>query len=327
MEQTGRRSMPPLRRTRVLRVAVLLLLLTTTSVACAWPGGQRAPLTHSSAVHGVPASRLARLAHRVDITHWFWAVSDTTPKDVPLQDATLAHFGTYMGDTDLKLIHRLGFRCVRLSIEPDLLYHKATPQAPDTVTLGYIDAAVRRLLAHDLAVIVDLHDDQPDKPFEHDPDYASGYAVFWQALARHFSGWNPEMVFLEVLNEPVFKDHVGQWPPIQQHLLTLMRASAPRLTLIATGPLWSSIDGLLMVKPVADPNVIYSFHFYEPATFTHKGAEWWVDGLDRFMSDLPYPSGSYQCPAAMEKFTNADVRESALAPIVRATGTRLSSMG
>src|SRR5260221_3046472 len=177
MEQAGQRRMPPLRRPRVLRVAVLLLLLT--AVACAGPAGHRAPLTPSS-VHGVPASRLARLARCVDITRWLWAVSDAMPKDATPKDATLAHFGTYMGDDDLALIHQLGFRCVRLSIEPDLLYRKATPQAPDTVTLGYVDAAVKRLLAHDLAVIVDLHDDHPDKPFEHDPDYASGYVMFWQ---------------------------------------------------------------------------------------------------------------------------------------------------
>jgi endoglucanase len=182
---------------------------------------------------------------------------------------------------------------------------------PDPVMLGYVDAAVNRLIAHDLAVVVDMHDD-PAKPLEQDPDYARGFATFWHQLARHFSQRNPEMMFLEVLNEPVFQDHPRQWLPIQQHLLAAMRAGAPRLTLIATGPLWSSVDGLLMVKPVADPNVVYSFHFYDPATFTHQGAEWWVNGLDRYMADLPYPSASSKCPAAVAKFTNTDVRASAL---------------
>ena len=285
---------------RLLSGAAALLLLITAA-ACAQPSARSTQPTSSSA-KGVPASRLARLGRCADITRWFWQVSDPTPQ----------YFTSYMGDADLALIRRLGFQCVRLSIDPGLLYHKATPDTPDPATLGYVDAAVNRLNAHDLAVVVDLHDD-PEKPLEEDPDYASGYATFWGVLARHFSGRNPEMVFLEALNEPVFKTRPAAWLPIQQHLLTVMRAAAPRLTLIGTGPIWSSVDGLLKVKPVADPNVVYSFHFYEPATFTHEGAEWWVDGLDRYMSGLPYPSRSSQCPAAVATFTNADVRASALA--------------
>lgn len=302
--------MPNMRNPHALRTLIVLLLLTAT--ACAQPLEPHTPQTSPSA-YGVPAARLARLARCVDITRWFWEVGDVIPKNAVEPDATLAHFGSYLGDADLGLIHQLGFRCVRLSIEPTLLYHKATPQVPDAAMLGYVDGAVRRLLAHDLAVVVDLHDDHPEKPFEHDPDYASGYLQFWQALARHFSGWNVDMVFLEALNEPVFKDHPEHWSPIQERLLQVMRAGAPRLTLIAAGPLWSSVDGLVTVKPVADPNVVYSFHFYEPATFTHEGAEWWVDGLDRYLSNLPYPSGAPQCKNAVATFSNADVRASALA--------------
>ena len=177
---------------------IALLLLTAT--ACAQPREQHTPHTKPSA-YGVPAARLARLARCVDITRWFWEVGNVIPQNAVEPDATLAHYRSYLGDADFRVIHQLGFRCVRLSIEPDLLYHKATPQVPDPVILAYVDGAARRLLTHDLGVIVDLHDDHPDKPFEHDPDYASGYLRFWQTLARHFSGWNADMVFLEALNE------------------------------------------------------------------------------------------------------------------------------
>jgi endoglucanase len=292
--------MDPMRASRRLHVALLILLIAIS--ACALPPGQPTQLTRSSS-KGVAASRLARLARCVDITRWFWAVNDTTPQ----------HFTRYIGNDDLELIHQLGFRCVRLSIEPSLLYNKATPTLPDPIMLGYIDSAANRLLANDLAVIIDLHDDHPEKPLEHDPDYASGFVVFWRVLAHHFSQWNSEKVFLEVLNEPVFKQDPRQWLPVQRRLLSAMRAGAPRMTLIATGPLWSGVGGLRLIKPVADPNVVYTFHFYEPATFTHEGAKWWVDGLDRYMTNLPYPSTSIQCPAAVAKFINGDVRASALA--------------
>lgn len=289
--------MPHTRTHRIAHVMTVLLLVTV--VACASPSQHGATSAHMPSA-GVPPARLARLARCVDIARWFWEVSDATP----------LHFTAYLGNGDLELIRQLGFRCVRLSIDPNLIFQKAAPSVLDPVMLGYIDGAVQRIQAHDLAVIIDLHDD-PEKPLEQDPDYASGFVTFWQGLAHHYSGWNAEMLFLEVLNEPVFQLHPQQWLPIQQHLIRVMRASAPKLTLIATGPLWSSVAGLLMVRPVADRNVIYTFHFYDPATFTHQGAEWWVDGLDRYMAHLPFPSASSQCTKAVHTFTNADVRESA----------------
>lgn len=290
--------MPHTSKHRILHAMAVLLLLSVAACTAPW---QRTATSSQLPRAGVPASRLARLARCVDVTRWFWAVSDFTP----------LHFTSYLGNEDLELIHRLGFRCVRLSIDPDLIYHKATPSVPDPAMLRYVDGAVKRVQAHDLAVIIDLHDD-PAKPLEQDPDYAKGFVTFWQVLAHHYSGWNADMLFLETLNEPVFEQHPHQWLPIQQRLISVMRASAPKLTLIATGPLWSSVAGLQLVRPVADRNVIYTFHFYDPATFTHQGAEWWVDGLDRYMARLPFPSTSSQCPARVKGFINADVRRAAL---------------
>jgi hypothetical protein len=85
------------------------------------------------------------------------------------------------------------------------------------------------------------------------------------------------------------------------------------MTLIATGPLWSSVDGLTLLHPAADADVVYTFHFYEPATFTHEGAAWVVDGLDRYLGGLPYPATSSHCAAAATRLVNADVRASARA--------------
>jgi endoglucanase len=291
-------QMPRTKHHHALSALIALLLFSIAACSLPW---QPAPSPPRMPRAGVPAARLARLARCVDITRWFWEVGDTSPE----------HFTSYLRDGELDFIHRLGFSCVRLSIDPNLIYDKATPNTPNPVMLGYVDGAVKRLQAHDLAVVIDLHAD-PEKLLEKDPDYARGFEPFWRALAHHYSGWNADLLFLEVLNEPVFEYAPQQWLPIQQRLISAMRASAPRLTLIATGPLWSSVAGLQVVKPVADRNVIYTFHFYEPATFTHQGAEWWVNGLDRYMANLPFPSTSSQCPVAVEKFTNADVRQAAL---------------
>ena len=70
-------------------------------------------------------------------------------------------------------------------------------------------------------------------------------------------------------------------------MLTI-RAALPTNTIVLTGADWGSIDGLLSLPPEPDPNVIYSFHLYEPAELTALGA--YRTGLDAAaMARLPFP--------------------------------------
>jgi hypothetical protein len=68
-------------------------------------------------------------------------------------------------------------------------------------------------------------------------------------------------------------------------LVAAIRQGAPGLTIIAAGARWSNDDELVFEEPLRDPNVIYSFHFYEPYIFTHQGANWsayywhWLRGV------------------------------------------------
>ena len=48
----------------------------------------------------------------------------------------------------------------------------------------------------------------------------------------------------------------------------------PQHTIVTSGPNWGGIDGLKKLKLLPDKNVIYSFHCYDPFTFTHQGATW-----------------------------------------------------
>ena len=58
---------------------------------------------------------------------------------------------------------------------------------------------------------------------------------------------------------------------------------------MATGAGWGKLDALVATEPVRDPNVIYTFHMYEPFEFTHQGANW--TSLDKvYLRGVPYPS-------------------------------------
>ena len=63
----------------------------------------------------------------------------------------------------------------------------------------------------------------------------------------------------------------------------------PNNTIIASGAHWSGLTDLLALEPLADPNVIYTFHDYEPFPFTHQGATWTSPEV-RPERAIPYPS-------------------------------------
>ncbi len=173
---------------------------------------------------------------------------------------------------------------------------------PDAAMLGAIDAAIDRCLMHDLGVIIEIHP-LDTKRFEQDTQYVDGFVTFWKALAEHFSARDPEMIFLEPLNEPVFQDNPGLWSAIQQQLVTAIRAKAPEHTLIVTGAWRGGIDGLFNIQPVGDSNVLYSFHFYEPMAFTHQGADWFGEPYPS-LRNLPYPSSPAACADVLPAITD-----------------------
>jgi endoglucanase len=170
-------------------------------------------------------------------------------------------------------------------VNPQPLMTRHRPEEIPAEYLGYLDSAVRMILDQGMAVVIDLH---PESDFKamltKDDSFVQEFADFWRALARHYSSWDAGRVFFEVLNEPEFSDRY-RWYGVQAKLTAAIRAGAPEHTIIAAGARWSDEDELVFIEPLRDPNLIYTFHFYQPHLFTHQGATWgtyswhWVKGL------------------------------------------------
>ena len=251
------------------------------------------------ASNGVPAARLERLSKAVNITRWFWFPESNGPD----------YFENYMTDADLGLIHDMGVLSVRLVISPTFFYQPETPATLNPNMIGFLDKAIDRLLAHDLAVVVDMHDQDKDA-WEHNSNYVDGFMVFWQTLARHYAERNPndiDRIYFEIVNEPVFQGAEAKWAEIQTRWVAAMREAVPQHTLIVTGPNWGGIAGLTQLKPLADKNVVYSFHFYDPMQFTHQGATWAGPGLDS-LKDLPYPASPERCEPLLTATKDSSLR-------------------
>jgi hypothetical protein len=225
------------------------------------------------------------------------------------------HRATFVTASDLALVRSLGFTHVRLSVG---LVHLYTPDDPemfiDPIFLGDLDRAIDAIHAADLAVTIAPFSDAPLRSRLYaDPEEAVRLARFWTRFAAHLAPRDPELLYLEILNEPAvswaaFEQglnwdralEVGAdlWQRMQAQLLHAIRQAAPAHTVVLSGDDWGGLDGLERLTPLSDPNVVYSVHLYEPRVFTHQGAYWMTDIVS--VRGLEYPTNAANCAAVRE---------------------------
>ena len=279
---------------RRLALSVALVALTLAA-----PAARAKQATAALSRSDVPASRLARLRRGVNLSHWF--------SQSPNRDYSEAHLREHTTRRDIELIKGLGFDHVRFPVEPAPLFDEARPSELNAEYLRHLDAALDMLLATGLAVVLDLHpSDELKIRLRTDDRAVAALADFWRSLARHVSARDPERLFLEIMNEPMVEDPY-RWMGIQARLAAAIREGAPRHTIVATGPRWSSVDQLLLIEPVADRNVVYNFHFYEPHNFTHQGATWGADFWP-YLKNVPYPSSPERVAPLLASVSNDAAR-------------------
>lgn len=226
-------------------------------------------------------ARAQHLRHGINASQWF----AQSPGDY-----SVARTDRYTDAADIALMAKLGFDNVRLSIDPVPL--EAAPLNQEGFNgdfLGRLDRAVDAMLANGLAVQIDIH---PESTYKQQVVNQNAkmelFAALWRRLAAHYANRDPEKVSFEIMNEP--EAHFpARWATIQAAAAVAIREAAPKNTIIATGPNWSDIADLLTQQPLPDGNVIYTFHYYDPHSFTHQGATWGTPWW-KFTHDVPYPA-------------------------------------
>jgi len=274
--------MKTLRQTHaVLRNAALLVVVAIA--ACAGSCDRKSPSAGVAPavkiVSTVPKARLERLRLGVNLSHWHWLPHPETP--VAERDALISSM-------ELDVLARAGATHVRLPIQPSDYWNdaKGVLHADGFAALR---ASIEKVLAAGLAVIVDAHPTQSEwKSLDPGSKRMVRLEAFWSVLARELAGTDPERVFLEPLNEPFDIPEAADWSGAQARLVEVIRAQAANHTLILTGDQWGGVDGLLRLTAVADANVVYTFHTYEPTVFTHQGATWGFEPW-KHMRGVPYP--------------------------------------
>jgi len=283
---------------RCRRIAGMLLMSGLAAVSTK-AQIQNQPADQSSAPPTLGFVRAAHLRRGVNFSMWYAQSSDYSA----------ARLATYTTPADFQLVHDLGFDHVRLNIDPEPLIDNGPvgsvsapmplidPDVPisETATLplrpeamARLDATIRQITATGLVVVLDIHPGGEWDNQTFSDEGAVRLLFFWRSFARHFAATDPEKVYFEGLNEPNGVSYT-RWSKQQRRLVSAIRKQAPRHTIIAAAVDFSNINGLLEEEPLADPNIVYTFHDYEPMTFTHQGATWAGPGLSA-LRGIPYPS-------------------------------------
>lgn len=205
----------------------------------------------------------------------------------------------FLNDDDLKALKDAGFDFLRMPVDPSPFLSDEALSLRDDLYASVLDS-VRMINRAGLKVIVDMHlipagGNRKIGMAEvmDDPATFDAYVEVVRKMARTLAAEDPRQVAFEPMNEPIVdcdSDGTSLWPDRQLKLFAAARSSATRLTLILTGACYSNAAALARIDPktIADDNIIWTFHSYDPFLLTHQGATWAGDFI-RYVTGLPFP--------------------------------------
>lgn len=196
--------------------------------------------------------------------------------------------GEVPGRELLQQLRKSGMSHVRLPVPAERVMPRFAEKAERDKTLRVLDTALKQLTALGYAVSVDLHPGERfNRLHKDDPDAAlRELQEAWSGLAGVMRSYSTDRVFAELLNEPDIG--ADKWQTQVETLAAFVRELLPTTTLVVGPVNWQRADSLPRFRPLADPDVVYAIHFYDPMVFTHQ-AHWDSQDPLHDIIDLPYP--------------------------------------
>lgn len=153
-----------------------------------------------------------------------------------------------------------------------------------------------------LYIIFDFHNDcSGDSKTPDDVDRI--LLPVWTELAGRYKDASDYIVY-EIMNEPHAID-IQLWNSIIYRVFKRIRAIDTKHWVIVGGADWNSTAAMKTLPDFEDDRVIYTFHYYDPHTFTHQGANWCH--MERVMG-LPFPYDADKMPPLPENPTETERR-------------------
>jgi endoglucanase len=198
-------------------------------------------------------------------------------------------------NSDFKLLHTLGFKSIRL---PVAFEYFQSHHIPIEKVFAHIDEVLRQCKIYGFTLVIDYQYGNLNN--NNYLTETSKIINSWLAITKRYRREDPEKVFFELYNEPTRIDP-KVWKDAAYNIVTALRKVDKKRTYIIGASNYNSIYELSRMERLADDNIIYTFHFYEPFLFTHQGADWVGDQVATTGIPFPYDSKTY--PALNPKAT------------------------
>ena len=233
-------------------------------------------------------SEAFRIGRGVNISHW---LSQRKPEAVPGSG--------YFSEIDAGFLASLGFDHLRLPIDEPILWGESGNRRE--AEWKRLHDALGWCHRHGLRAIVDLHIVRShyfnagfhgkDNPLWTSREAQDRLVGLWEELSRELADYPESAVAYEILNEPVSPDP-ETWNDIVARVHAALRQREPARVLVIGANLWQkAVNVPLLRVPDGDPNLIISFHYYEPGTVTHYRTNWTV--LHEYEGPVRYPGVPY----------------------------------
>ncbi len=250
----------------------LALLLFTLTTGCDVGGGETgecvSPLSSQPVDEFVPSPPEevnAALGRGVNLGNMF---------DAPVEGAwNIRYDASYLG-----IVKDAGFSHVRLPVRWSNHAGLDENAELDEAFACRIDGVIVGALEQGLGVVLDVHhyrqlDGDALDPGESQVDAAvveRRLVNIWRQLGQRYQTLPNSLVF-ELYNEPHRGLTVERWNRLMPQVLAAVRETNPERAVMLGGSEWSSAFALTTLDWPDDPNLIATFHSYEPLTFTFQG--------------------------------------------------------
>jgi endoglucanase len=192
---------------------------------------------------------------------------------------------------DFVNIKSMGCDVIRLPINLFYMAGSKPDYTLDPLFYQFLDQAVS--WAEELHIYLLLDNHSSDDIASNNPDLEAILSKVWLQMATHYKNRSTYILY-EIMNEPHGLT-TQVWGKIQQTAITAIRTVDNVHTLIVGPSSYNSYTDLSLLPVYTDPNLIYTFHFYDPFVFTHQGATWPTPSMAS-LANVPFPYNAATMP-------------------------------
>ncbi len=214
----------------------------------------------------------------------------------------------FFSKQDFENVKKLGCDVVRLPIHFERICEGIADYTIPEKIFQILDNVVAWTEELELYVIFDFHNATHVDSVTPD-DVEQVLTPIWTQMAKRYKDASKYIVY-ELMNEP-HGIAIERWNEIIARVFKLVRSFDKEHYIIAGGADWNSLKAMKQLPDFQDDKVIYTFHFYDPHTFTHQGAGWCH--MERVVN-IPFPYAQERMPELPENPTEAEKEKFAAYP-------------